>query len=396
MTRTATAHQQDRAANVAHQRDVVLVYTNSTWADGHHRGMCRGPDRLYQTLAGDNRVGRLLVANPFRSLPALAARRILHGAGPRFPSTETQSLAQPYRLRRRDPHGQAALERAYGSYDRTLARAVRRAGLVRPSVIALNPLAAAFCAFAWAERVVLYLNDDWAALDQYRRWWPAIEEAYERFASSGRPLCAVTQALLDRVAPRGPARLMPNGVEPTEWRALGAPPSWFAALPAPRALYLGTVDSRLDIPAVAATTRVLDGGTLVLAGPVGSGLNVDALRTLTNVHLQPAIPRAEVAATVGAADVCVLPHAQTRLTAAMSPLKIYEYLAGGRPVVATDLEPVRDISPRVLLVDRGDDFGEAVSDALRLAPQAEAERLAFVEATSWRRRHETLLDLAIG
>lgn len=375
--------------------DAVLVYTSSTWADAYRRGMCRAPDRLYQTLASEERVRRLMVADPFRSVPIRAARRVMDGRGPSFPATDTRGLYRPMRVRRRDPRGLRAIERAYQAYDRALSRAASRAKLDQPSVITLNPLAAAFSPFEWASRVVLYLNDDWAELPQYSRWWPEIEESYVRFATSGRSLCAVTQAIVDRLAPAGPASVMPNGVEPTEWCSLAKPPPWFGEIPGPRGLYLGTVDGRLDLEAVAGAARALAGGTLILAGPPGHGLDRDRLTSIPGVHLQAPLPRSEVPAVVAAADVCLLPHARTPLTQAMSPLKAYEYLAGGRPVVATDLEPVRNISPRISLVGRGASFGEAVASALGQEPQPETERLAFLERHSWRRRHETILGLAL-
>ena len=56
---------------------------------------------------------------------------------------------------------------------------------------------------------------------------------------------------------------------------------------------------------------------------------------------------------IHAADVCVVPHRLNRLTMAMSPLKLYEYLAGGRPVAASDLPAVRAVDPRIVLVQEG-------------------------------------------
>jgi hypothetical protein len=80
----------------------------------------------------------------------------------------------------------------------------------------------------------------------------------------------------------------------------------------------------------------------------------------------------------------------------MSPLKLYEYLAGGLPVAATDLEPMREIDPRVLLVGEGGDFAGAVRGALALGRAEERERESFVRANSWRSRHDALLEFALN
>jgi hypothetical protein len=80
----------------------------------------------------------------------------------------------------------------------------------------------------------------------------------------------------------------------------------------------------------------------------------------------------------------------------MSPLKLYEYLAGGRPVAATDLRPVRGVHPRVELVATGDSFADAVGRALSGGPMPEAERAAFIGANSWPNRVEAMLSAALG
>jgi hypothetical protein len=91
-----------------------------------------------------------------------------------------------------------------------------------------------------------------------------------------------------------------------------------------------------------------------------------------------------------------MPHVRTRLTAAMSPLKLYEYVAAGRPVAATDLPPVQAVDPRIVRVRDGESFADGVAAALDGGSLAEDERLAFIEANSWRRRHDELLGLAFG
>jgi teichuronic acid biosynthesis glycosyltransferase TuaH len=81
---------------------------------------------------------------------------------------------------------------------------------------------------------------------------------------------------------------------------------------------------------------------------------------------------------------------------AMSPLKLYEYVAAGRPVAAVDLPPMRGIGPRVILVDEGGDYPAAVARALELGPAPEDERQAFLAHNSWKRRHDELIALALG
>jgi len=103
-----------------------------------------------------------------------------------------------------------------------------------------------------------------------------------------------------------------------------------------------------------------------------------------------------VASVIHAADVCIMPHRFNRLTTAMSPVKLYEYLAGGRPVAASDLPPVRAVDPRIVFVPEGHSFADGVDEALSRGPLSEDDRLAFIDANSWSRRHRQILRVAFG
>ncbi|WP_165350406.1 hypothetical protein [Xylanimonas protaetiae] len=121
--------------------DVVFTFSYETYDDAARRGMMRPPDRLLATLLRSDRVRRLLVANPWRSAPTLAARRLLRRDVP-FPATAHARLHRPARLRRADPVDVAALAEQYVAYDRSVRRAAR--DHERPAVLTTNPLVAGF------------------------------------------------------------------------------------------------------------------------------------------------------------------------------------------------------------------------------------------------------------
>jgi glycosyltransferase involved in cell wall biosynthesis len=113
------------------------------------------------------------------------------------------------------------------------------------------------------------------------------------------------------------------------------------------------------------------------------------------LHWPGFLSRGDVASIVSASEACIVPHRRNQLTEAMSPLKLYEYLAAGRPVVTPDLEPTRGVHEKVIRVSDDDSFGEAVAEALRLGPMDDAERQAFIRANAWSTRHELILDVAL-
>jgi glycosyltransferase involved in cell wall biosynthesis len=373
-------------------RDVIFAFAYATWRTAVERGMCFSEDRLVETLISHPRVGRLLVVETPRSLPIKLVKDRLRPPPP-FPTAPGVALHSPTRLRRRDPQSIAALERTFGGWGRSVRRAAARHGLQRPALITTHPLVPGFAALDWVESLTYYAYDDLAASPPLQPWWPAYEEAYDRVRRRGHRVVAVSDAIIDKVAPSGPHAVVPNGVDPAEWRDRDPAPVWFSALPGPRLLYVGSLDSRLDVDQVRATAQAFPSASIVLVGPLLDAGHFAALDDLPNVYVWPPVGRRELVALVHAADACLLPHVSNALTRAMSPLKLYEYLAGGAPVAALDLPPIRGISSRVVIAPA---LADAVRQALALGRTGDHERRRFADDHSWRARQERIVELALA
>ena len=107
----------------------------------------------------------------------------------------------------------------------------------------------------------------------------------------------------------------------------------------------------------------------------------------------------QVAALIREADVLVIPNLPTRTsTTYTSPLKLFEYMASGRPIVASDLPAFREVlrpDGNAVLVAPGDEA--ALADGIRrvvtdgaLAARIAAQAKADVTGYSWDKRAERL------
>lgn len=319
------------------RRDVIFTFAFTSWSGAAARGFCFSEDRLASALLEHPHVRRVLICDPFRSAPRKLVRALLGHRDTAFPTSDIATQHSPLRLKRDDPAGIKGIERAYAAYERGIRHAALRIGLDRPAIVTANPMLAGFGDFAWAGPVTFYAWDDLAEHAPRRRWREANLEAYRRIHAKRRRVVAVTPGIIDRIAPTGPNAVIPNAVNEEEWLRPGEPPAWFAALPSPRLLYLGSLESRIDVAQVRGLAAAFPGGSIVLVGPLLEPGHFEALRALPNVHFHPQVPRTVVPGLIGHADVGLVPHVHSELTERMSPLKLYEYLAGGLPVAAVDL-----------------------------------------------------------
>jgi glycosyltransferase involved in cell wall biosynthesis len=106
-----------------------------------------------------------------------------------------------------------------------------------------------------------------------------------------------------------------------------------------RLIFAGALNAqKVDIAALLVLATKLPADTLVLAGPMrGNPADWQLLEKLPNVRLPGQVPYAELPALMHSADVALIPYNLSQLTASIFPMKFYEYMAAGLPVVASRL-----------------------------------------------------------
>ena len=196
--------------------------------------------------------------------------------------------------------------------------------------------------------------------------------------------------LREEIDPLRPRRVVEigNGVDYELFdAAYRAPrvPAELAALPRPRIGYAGALAEWIDLELFVTLARHFETGSVVLVGPaVGPTVRPDGLAArVPNLHWFGAKPHEELPHWVAGMDVCLIPFRSTPLTRGVNPNKLWEYLALGKPVVATDFSPFLQAVTEVVRIGRTpEEFVQAVHDALAAPPDA-ARRRATARAHGW-------------
>jgi glycosyltransferase involved in cell wall biosynthesis len=177
-------------------------------------------------------------------------------------------------------------------------------------------------------------------------------------------------------------------------------PGDLAAIPTPRLGVVGVHDYRLDIDALEALAQADPSWQIVLVGPVKSGQVDEArLRRLPTVHLLGPKPRSDLPMYLKGLDVALVPYRASELTRNIFPLKLFEYLAAGLPVVAGGLPELDRFSGIIEVAEKIQDYPGLVRAAIAEdGPEKRAARVALAAENTWDRRVEEisfLVDAAL-
>ena len=144
---------------------------------------------------------------------------------------------------------------------------------------------------------------------------------------------------------------------------------------------------------VAAAARRFAEWDFVLVGSTDYG-DVSKVRQIDNVKLIGEVPYAEAASWVHSFDVALIPFQLTDLTLCTNPVKVYEYLAAGKPVVATALPEVKLMDDVVHVAADHARFMDLLGVAMgESGDQARAqERTQWALAHDWSDRADRLQD----
>lgn len=192
--------------------------------------------------------------------------------------------------------------------------------------------------------------------------------------------------------------VIPNGAEVEHFRRVVeesalAVPSDIGTLPRPVVGFLGSVMYWLDFDLLRFLAQARPRWSFAFVGPAGRLAEIDKIRHLPNVHLLGRKPYEDVPAYVKGFDVCLNPYLMDETARNCSPLKLYEYLASGRPIVSVDMPEARKFADVIGIGSAPDEVLQRLDEALRpeaTGPDAVSRRIAAAAPHTWDRRFAAL------
>ncbi|MDR7946051.1 methyltransferase domain-containing protein [Achromobacter aegrifaciens] len=159
--------------------------------------------------------------------------------------------------------------------------------------------------------------------------------------------------------------------------------------------YYGAISDWFDTELIAHCARAKPDWNFVLIGAT-AGADLNPLQGLPNVHLCGEKSYVDLPGYLAYFDVCTIPFKLVPLTLATNPVKFYEYMSAGKPVVSIDLPELAAYADDCYLAHNAREFIEQLEKAMEQRQDEEKirRRIELAKENSWDARVKSLLKTA--
>lgn len=291
-----------------------------------------------------------------------------------------------------------------------LKRTMRRLGFGQPILWLYRPDMIDMVGRLDEKLVIYHIVDKYTAYeaefesvyDQQRR--QSIEEKERAMVRRADLVLVTSKSLLaEKRRDNANTHWVPNGVDYEAFASASrsAIPADVARLPQPVIGYVGAINEKLDYDLLRQVALADPNRSLILVGPVDLRLDFSgqAKLDLPNVHFLGRKPVEDVPRYVAACQVCLMPYKLNEWTAHINPLKLFEYLAAGKPIISTAIPAVGDFAQTDstamihVATDRADFIQAVAAKQAESDPEAKMRRMALAAENTWDTRIERISQL---
>ena len=160
--------------------------------------------------------------------------------------------------------------------------------------------------------------------------------------------------------------------------------------------YLGTIEDRLDFDLLEKIADANKDKTLALCGPIWPSVRgrVNKLAKKDNVIITGRVKYNDAPSYINRFDVAIIPHKINDFVKSMNPMKMYDYLACGKPIVSSMVAGASMFEDNIYIAGDAQKFLKMINQAIdEDSPEKQTERRAAIKKHSWDARVKKMTDL---
>ena len=271
-------------------------------------------------------------------------------------------------------------------------RLLRRYGFDDVDLIYIrDPLQAYILDLIQYKYSIYRMADNDSGFDNYNKYYADLERSV---AQKVDLVLYTAMELKDRVHDLRPRQsmLFPNGVDLQHFiNADKSMPPEYQDIPTPIVVYAGSIDFWFDFDLINSLTKALPDVTFVLIGPNGHLSRKFIPRR--NLHHLGSIQYDQLPKYLSNATIGIIPFNVGKfpdLVNSINPIKLYEYLSCGLPVVATRWAELVNLQSPATLCSTTEEFITAIR-SIRAERSEKQSYLEFVERYNWEQLYKQLM-----
>ncbi len=246
--------------------------------------------------------------------------------------------------------------------------------------------------------------DDWEHMATYEKRQESVKRGYQTMLDQTDIIYTVSKHLQERFQENARTEHvyhLPNGVDLELFQHQALPPSSRKSRHQdrpPLLTYVGVLSERFDIDLIEQVAKDWPDCHIRLIGPMSRFMDErwKAVGKLSNIEWAGRVDHSKIPELIASSDVLLVPHRASPLSLSMDPLKLYEYLTTGLPIVSTPVPPMEEFS-QMVYIGADKHFSEKVGEALEEIQRPDADdiwrrRLEEAKKHSWTSRRERILS----
>lgn len=245
--------------------------------------------------------------------------------------------------------------------------------------------------------IVFDAVDNWLSHSSYTKLKTRLKKAYELIKNEADIIYTVSKNLLNFFEDQPNVHWIPNGVDFIHYnKQYSLINRDIADVKKPIIGYIGIIQEKVDLDLVHYLAEQNPDKSIVLVGPIWDeqSLQKKELASYKNIFFLGYKSYEEAPMYIQQFDIGIVPHRANDFSASTNPMKVYEYLACGKPVVSTENVGTENMSEVIKVATGYEDFNRLVNQELTdNSSELVKVRQEFAKKYSWYNTVEKMLDL---